>query len=251
MVKLFSIPALALSLAAISGCAEVDSADIKTSGIYSEMSVSAEDDSTTVFVRLRTGRPLDADTIILSEGDQLSATMAGAVTSLLKNESDAYEGSFSAAPAGAEVKVALSRAQDPGAPDSVVTLPESFEITAPDFAETFNAGESITVAWSPASPSGSIDVTYRINCRVFDDNGLPSGANYGRSYKTDDSGTHTAQINDVLNVLGNQDDLESGISCPLEVTVTRTNEGTLDAALTKGGDIKATREKSVVVNVIP
>ena len=72
---------------------------------------------------------------------------------------------------------------------------------------------------------------------------------HGRIQRSIDNGGNP--INDILDVIGTQDELEEGVSCPFEVTVTRTNNGFLDPALTKGGYITSTREATVVVNVIP
>ncbi len=248
-----SVPVSLISLLGVFliGCSKVDSEDIKTSGIYTEAGATAEDDNTLVFVRMRTGRPLDADTIILSPGDQLSASMSGNTIGLFRTDSDAYQGTFTDATGGSEVKITLSRQDDPDASDSVVTLPNQFTISAPDAGEIFNSGENITVVWSPAEPLNMVKVTYHIDCRIYDDRGLPSGANFGRGYTVVDSGTHTALINDVLNAFGNQDELIEGEPCRFEVSVTRTNEGTLDPALTKGGYIRARREKNVLVTVVP
>ncbi len=238
-------------LALLSGCSEVDSKDLKTSGIYTETAISANDESTTVSVRMRLGRALDADTIILSAGDQLSASMSGNTIGLFRTESDAYRGTFDNSPGGATVTVSLSRADDSDAPNSVTTLPNVFEIDAPSTGETFNAGENITVIWTPTEPNNTAIVSYQLNCTVYDANGIPSGANYGRGYTVVDNGSHTTSINEVLNVFGSQDELVKGASCPFEVTVTRTEKGALDPALVKGGEITATREKTVIVNVVP
>lgn len=235
----------------LNGCSKVDSKDIKTSGIYTETGITAGDENTTVFVRMRTGSPLDADTIILTPGDHLSASMSGNTIDLLRTDTDAYRGTFTDATGGTEVMVMLSREDDPDAPASIVTLPYEFSISAPNAGESFDAGESITVVWSPAEPVNLVKVTYHIDCRVYDDRGLPSGANYGRAYTVVDSGTHTTRINEVLNVFGNQDELVEGEPCRFEVSVKRTNEGTLDPALTKGGYIRAQREKNVLVTVVP
>ena len=234
------------------GCAKVDSEDIRTSGFYAEISIVATDDTTNVQVRMRTGRALDADRIILSPGDQLSATMSGNIIALFNSrDSSAYRGSFNAANGSSEVKVALSRAEGIDAPNSTAVLPNRFEITAPDQGETFNAGGSITTVWSPAEPSNTMRVAYNVNCRVTGADGTPTGANFSRAFTVVDSGTHTTTINEVLNAFGSQDELVSGVSCPFEVTLTRINEGSLDSAFTNGGSIEATRSKSVLVNVVP
>lgn len=235
----------------LSSCAEVDSEDLKTSGIYTETEITAEENGTTVFVRMRTGRSLDADTVILSAGDQLYASLAGDTVRLLMTDSDAYQGTFPVSPGGATVTVSLTRLEDPDAPNSVVTLPNAFTIDAPGIGETFRAGEAISTVWTPAEPDQTVAVSYQLNCTVYDSNGLPSGANYGKGYTTVDSGTHTTSINDILNVFGTQDELVEDVSCPLEITVKRQATGTLDAALVKGGEITASRQKTVVVNVIP
>ena len=236
--------------AGLTGCAEVDSEDIRTSGFYSEMHVVTGDRTTTVSANLRTGRSLDADSIVLSSGDRLTAAMAGNSITLVKSDAN-YLGVFELDGSGQEVRVSLLRSDDTDAPNSLVAVPATFEITAPDQAETFNAGESISVAWTPGAATDVVSVDYFVNCQVTDDNGLPDGAAFGRGFEVADSGLHTAPINQILDTFGARDDLVSGIACPMTVTVTRINEGTLDSALTRGGSIKAEQTKSVLVNVVP
>ena len=241
---------LMVAATGIVGCAEVDSKDIRTSGFCSEMQVISGDNTTSVGANLRTGRALDADSIVLSSGDQLTATMGGRSIALYKSDAN-YLGVFNQNGSGQEVRISLLRSDDIDAPDSRVVVPIAFEITAPDQAETFNAGESISVAWTPGSLANTVSVDFFVNCQVTGENGLPTGAAYGRGYQVPDSGTHTASINQILDTFGSREDLVSGIACPMTVSVTRLNEGTLDRALTKGGTIMAKQEKSVLVNVIP
>jgi len=231
----------------LSACAEVESEDLRTSGIYAEMHVTAEDDSAFVQARLRTGRALDADSVLLSPGDQLSAAVSGVSIPLLKSDSGGYTGLLDNVAGGSEINIKFSRLDAVDASNSRVTLPKAFELTAPALAETFKSGETITAAWSPNDPANTVLVNYSIDCTASDNNGIP----YGKEYSVADTGTHTASIDEILNVLGTQDKLVSGISCPLEIKVERINYGTLDNAFTKGGSILATREQSRLVNVIP
>jgi len=75
------------------------------------------------------------------------------------------------------------------------------------------------------------------------EDGLPTGAAYGRGFTVDDTGTHTATINEILDVIGTQDQLIPDVPCTFEVTVERKNIGTIDPAFTKGGSIHATTNK--------
>ena len=233
------------------GCAEVDSENIRTAGFHAEITVTAKDDSTNVFTRLNTSSALDADTIILSPGDQLSASVPDRSIALHQFNSH-YSGTFEGSLENTEINVSFNRLGDDDAPNSRVLVPELFEIIAPDFDETFNAGDNLTLVWSPSDPSTSATVGLHINCQVFDENGFPSGSNFGVGVLVPNSGTHTVSIDDQLNSFANGlDNLSAPGPCLLEVTVERTNEGTLDSAFMQGGFIRAKREKSVVVNYIP
>ncbi len=249
MNKNISLLTMFLAVFSLYGCTEVDSQDIHTSGIYTDISVNARADQTSVSVDLRTGNAIDADSILLSSGDQLIATLSGESIALSQAGSG-YTGTF-AYNGTSEVTVSLRRNNGINAPASTVVTPADFQITAPDRADTFNAGESITVAWVPTEPAGTATVDYFLNCQVTDDRGTSSGAAFRRAFDVVDSGTHTVTINEILDTFGYQDDLVRGVSCPMAVSVTRTRIGNLDPALTKGGSILATRQKSVVVNVIP
>ncbi len=251
MKKIFAVLLIGFFASFLVACADVDSKDIRTSGIYAEIHIRAQDSSAHVLTRLRTGSALDNDTVLLSAGDQLSASVSGRSVPLYETESQGYGGVLDNVAGGSEIIVKLTRMNGIDAPNSRATLPKEFDITAPAPTATYNAGESITVAWSPSDSSNTVSVSYSLDCREYDEIGIPSGAAYGRTYSIADSGTHTALIDEILNVVGTQDKLVRGVSCPMEVAVERTNYGTLDNALTKGGTISAKREMSVLVSVTP
>ena len=234
----------------------MDSADIRTSGFYTEILVVAEDETTSVSTKLRTSSEFTADIIILSSGDQLTASMSGRDIVLHETHTSDYEGVFDIAGDSSEVTVALTRNNDTDAPNSRVLLPNFFEITAPDPSESFNAGDNITVVWTPGNPSNTVLINFSATCQMSVLNSLTDETELvrdflNREFVVADSGTYTTSVNQILNAEGTQDGLVSNMSCPMEISLQRLNNGTLDSAFTKGGTIRATRKKSVLVNAIP
>lgn len=146
----------------------------------------------------------------------------------------------------AVVRVSLTRDNNMDAPNSTVVLPVNFNIEAPESNESFNRGESITAAWSPADPNSSVIINYRFHCRQNSNSGLDSN----KLYVVEDSGTHTTTIDEILNVRIDND-FQNGVPCPMEITIGRRNYGETDVALVLFADTVADREKSITVNVIP
>ena len=141
-----------LVLGTLVGCSEVDSEDIRTSGFNVDATATTTDGSTNIFVRLELGDDFDSDRIVLTAGDTLVADLAGRRTELSR-VNGSYRGSFDQVNGGEVLTLELLRPDDVSALDTRVLLPNSFEINAPDPTATFNAGETITVVWSPVDLS--------------------------------------------------------------------------------------------------
>ena len=233
------------NLLLLAGCTNpVESERVRTSGIHGSIDVIAEDNSTTVEVWLRASTGIFGESIVLSSGDLLTATMSGNTISLSKRDK-LYSGEFRESVNGSVVRVSLIRDNNTLAPDSTVSLPSNFNIDAPEQGETFKRGNTITAAWTSAPVDGLVSINYKFNCRL--DNG---SLGFSKLYVVEDTGVHTTSIDEILNARG-EIDLVNGESCPMEVLVRRTSYGDTDPALVLFSEPTAVREKSVIVNVVP
>lgn len=234
-------------LAIIVGCSEVDSSDLKSSGFYASMHVTANgNNQTEVWVSLKTGPRIDADSIDLSEGDTLTATANGITKTLSRDIS--YETSFNFDEGGAEFVISLERNEGEDMPSSRVELPQKFAILMPNVDEILNSGETITVTWSPSVESETIEVSYRGDC-ISKDSG--SEIHFGRGYIINDVGTHTVSVDDILNVFGEHEEFNKNITCPSSISIERVNTGTIDPNYGKGGVITAKQIRSISIGINP
>ncbi len=236
-----------VSLAITSGCTQVDSKNIPTTNINADTEVIAQDSTTTVTTLLRNGVGIGAGSIVLSAGDELSATLGGETVRLVRLDTNRYTGVLNSSDGGAEMTVALLRDNDPDAATSTVVLPARFEISAPVQDETFRTGDSVTASWSPSDPGNPIAITYTFNCKPVGDDSSP--LDDVRTYTVDDNGTHTTTVTDILNARGPQP-IINGEPCPVEMEIHRRSYGELDDRFA-GGGIDAIRSKTLTITVIP
>ena len=89
-----------------------------------------------------------------------------------------------------------------------------------------------------------------LDCTLIENSESLHGGNLARSFEIRDTGTHSISVNAILNGFNDQDQIASGISCPLRITLTRENRGTIDSAF-DDGSIEAKHEQVILGNVIP
>ena len=249
MSKSLLIVVYGLFLGSLVGCSEVDSEDVRTSGFNMDAQVTTTDSLTRIQVRLRNGDDIDSDRIILSAGDRLIADLSGRRIEL-ERQNSTYRGSYEQVTGGEVLRLELSRPEGVNALATGVLLPNLFEINAPDQGVSFNAGDTITVVWSPSDPGNTMSVSYSVDCTLIENANTFHAGRIGRTFDVPDIGTHTTRVNTILNAFDDQDQFATGIPCPLEIELTRENSGTLDPAL-DGGSIEAKQQQTVNGIVIP
>jgi hypothetical protein len=227
---------LMLSTAGLWACSEdVDSDDVRTSGVYAEMEVVAEGDgSSTVTVDLTVGGSNSNTHLEMAGEDELTATV-GDETQTLRQRGNVYETTFGVDAEDTEFTVAFLRgAEDEGAPDSHVTLPAPFEITAPESGAAVSRAEGVVVTWEPSGADDSM--AYRLNgdC-IF----LESG-------DVADSGSLDLGPSDFDPHSGDEE-----TTCSAELCIDRTRRGSLDPAYGEGGRIEAVQRRCVTFSSTP
>lgn len=156
--------ATVLAAAALAGCEQIDSQDIATRGIYADLEVDGFGGGATfVSAELRAGGELSNVTVDLGPCDRLTATLAGVEQPMAERDDVLgrvwYETSFLGEPEGVQLRIAFLRsdtggcsAPGPSAPDSAVTLPAPFSMTAPAAGAALRRSASFSVGWTPARP---------------------------------------------------------------------------------------------------
>lgn len=226
-------------------CADVKSSAVTTEGMFLTYSVMSEGEGTgsdayavlTVGGAFGSWVDLEGDdqlTVSVGEGENLESLVL-AEYSLLTMHS--YSASFDADLPGSDFDLRFDRgtAADPaGAPSSVVTLPEGFELTEPEtgfeFSTSDEAGE-LVVSWDGTSNEPMI---------ISVDGDCFSG--YIETEVTD-SGTHSIPVSEFVDNMN-----DTMTSCSATVTVERKKVGTVDSAF-DGGIATGVQKRTLSIEI--
>lgn len=219
--------AVAVGLLSVAACETLDSADLRTSGVYAEIEVEAHGDGQSIVrTTLRPGGDSSNTYLELTAGDRLLATAQAQTKTMVasRNVWDEvhYLAAFSRDEADTEFRVAFERPSENGedADDSTVSLPEPFRLTSPRAGALVVPGEDrVRITWDRAA-GDPVEVRLEGDCiwpfeRVIHD----------------DRGGLVVQPGD-LEAHGEE-------SCRVEVTVARVRRGELDSNFGEGGRIEA------------
>ncbi len=253
-VRHVTIPLMAVVLLFTYGCTEVDSADLKTHGMYAKFSAVDSGTSVAVEAKLSTG-PLSTDTINLSSGDDFYATFAGETRRLPEYHAVlgeyAYKSTFYTGGAEQQVTIDFQRQNEVSAPNSYVTLPPDFTITGPTAGTPYSLSNNstINVTWTPAS-SYRMGVKFSGACQTS----LGSAMSFSHYYSLpSDSGSYAINTNALLqSMVEGKDPPVTIISCGnITIEVTRNRSGTVDSNFGKGGYFTGTEQRSTYVVLNP
>lgn len=209
------------------GCKEsVESTDIRTTGIYPEITVEAEGSgSSTVTVKLKVGGSNSNTFLELTGGDTLVATVDGDEKTLRETSDEVYSASFPVDAEGTEFQIAFLRTEeDESAPASVVQLPAPFELEV-DPREASRATDDVELSWDPPA-GGDLDWDMSGECIQRDFDTIP------------DDGTYTITADSIDTFESDEQD-----SCTVTVQLERSQRGSIDEAFTEGGRIVAIQRR--------
>lgn len=221
-------------------CENVESEDVMTSGVYADISATADGTgSTLVKTSLRVGGGMSNTYLELMGDDKLTAfqdtteklmgvkKLLGAVW---------YEASFDVDAADTPFKVAFTRSVDDGAPESTMTLPAPFALTAPAANTEFSrASADITVTWDASGTSDKMHLTADGECIQIWSKELDGDAG-------------TAVIPHAEIVAHEQ---QEATTCEITLTLGRRRTGDLDANYGEGGTVLGIQQRTVKVKSAP
>ncbi len=240
MVAGLHLALLALGLSVLAGCSQVDSDAIRTSGMYADLKIEADGSGGSVAsASLTVGGASSVTFINLSGGDSLVTLVGGNRYAMVRHEVLGVI-SYRAFPpvnaANAAFRISLLRDGDADAPNSEVTLPAPFAITAPLSGSAFSrATQALTVTWSG---SGATDpLTWQISgdCIVGQSGNQAS-----------DVGTLLIPAGAIQPRTG-----QGANSCTAEIRFFRTRSGTVDPAYGEGGELHARQTRAVSILSTP
>jgi len=213
----------------VSGCAEdIQSDNVKTSGIYAEIDIDGHPQSHTasVLVTLQAGGNDGSYLNMKGTEDQLQVIANGESKVMSQSGSNGfinYHSSFKNIEGGTQFTVSFLRNGFQDAVDSVVLLPAPIELNySIDSASTVQSrAEDFTITWDPASVSGELMIEGKC-IRTFK--------------KTVANGSITIEANRLKhNTVSNQKICEATIELRSE------NIGKLDPTFGEGGHIRASQ----------
>lgn len=228
-----------LSLGAAStGCADIASSDVRTSGIYADISVEARGNGgSEARVILRAGGASSTTYVQLTGTDRLTVSLEGQTVPMVEESLGVihhYVATFPSAPVDVDYTLAFERTLDESALNSTVALPPELTLE-PAGVDTFSRlDEDLTVSWSPTSTE-PVSLAVTGGCIDSWSIDLPS-----------DGGSYVIPRGTLVprNVA-----LPEG--CALDVTVTRTRAGSVDPAFGEGGAAAGRQVRSYSISSTP
>jgi hypothetical protein len=225
---------LVLVAAGSMACSTKSASDYSTSQLWADVTATASGSGSTylnatfresaaslTFIQLTTDDKLTATTGVTSQ-TMVEASLLGAV---------GYSTSFNTNVGGTQFTVALARTKDTGAPASVITLPEPFDLAAPG-ATSISRQQDLALTWLSNLSEDPMTVTVTGTCLEtfradvpFQVLGYTIAANALRK-RTPASASDTVPD-----------------SCTATAIVSRTRLGTLDAHY-KGGTSTGRQERT-------
>ena len=223
-----------VALIASLGCESMDSSDVSTSDINTDITVTATGAGESLVVaKLYSG----SHALQLTGGDQLVAT-AGREREIMSEHGDDghywYDATFDLDDMGTEFTVALERPSDHGesATRSTVVMPPKFQIVSPARFQVFSASrDAIEVVWSRQT-GDTLEINTRGDCVDSVDERLSR-----------DTGS--------WRIAPRTFELDEDDSCKLTIELTRVRVGQLDPMLTEGGRIVAVQTREVEIFLVP
>lgn len=251
----YALLLILIAVAFINGCTEVDSADLKTHGFYADYAARDSGSSVTVTASFSTG-PHSSDTIRLSYGDNVAATLGGMTRGMIESKDIFgkynYTATFNTSGSEQPVMIDFERLDGISAPDSTVTLPAAFSLSGPAsgtiYTKTNNS--TIDVVWAPTSSTVSMFVDFDGNCMT------PTGAtSFGSGYRVQpDTGSYSITVNQLLqDFIANESTPPASItSCnSVDIRLTRTVDGVVDSNFGQGGRFIGDQHRSTYIRINP
>jgi hypothetical protein len=226
------VVALVVSTGLAAGCKqEVESTDIRTTGVYPVVDVTADGSGTTrVLVKLKVGGPASNTFLELTGPDRLTATAGGTTKDMDSSGSVSYAATFPSDAAGPIVIAFLRGSADISAPNTTVNLPAPFTLTL-GATEVSRATGSLPVTWTPPG-SANLDTSLTGSCIDIVLETIP------------DDGSETIS-GDRLHAHDSVD------ACTVTLSMSRNQSGQVDPAFTEGGSVTAHQTRAASFTTMP
>ena len=218
---------LAAALGALACSEHVDSTDVRTTGVYADMSVRASGNGKSdLQVDLLVGGVNSNTHLELKGVDKLTATV-GVVSKVLSKSGNVYATTFDGEAAETQFIVAFTRGPDDiSAPNSSVTLPESFIIGG--IAQTVSRQVGFTATWQAGTKGEPVTWILRGDCLV------------AQAGSISDAGQTVIPASRFVPAASQEQ-----ATCNASFCLERDRQGTVDPAFGEGGTINAVQSRCV------
>ncbi|HET9959598.1 MAG TPA: hypothetical protein VFQ61_34135 [Polyangiaceae bacterium] len=228
---------LAVSIVALGlfACSEeVESTDVRTSGVYPVITVTADGSgSSRVDIELKVGGSSSNTRLDLEGEDNLTVTVGDETRRITESKNNKYTTTFDTDAEGTEFIVAFNRgADDKSAPNSRVSLPAPFDLTLGS-SEVSRKDDVLDFTWDKA---GGPDMEWHADGDCI----------FPESDTTADDGEASIGAGKLDATSSKENE-----SCEVTLSLTRTAKGTADPAFTEGGAVKALQVRSETFQSLP
>ncbi|RZU01969.1 hypothetical protein EV645_8085 [Kribbella rubisoli] len=213
-------------LLVLAGCSTVDSKDIRTSGITADYVVTLPEstDATDVSASFRVGTLTFVE---MGDGESIEASGGGKDVDLKHHRSAGvtdYTGQLDGVvDPGTEITFSLKRGSgDDAAPQSMVKLPERVRLTSPLAGTTYSRRSAVSVRFESQPSQLPSVLTWTGQC-------IQTG-----SLQLEPGRTSVSIPVGSIRPLATTPTPGTTTTCPVDITLTRRTEGTLDKAFKDG-----------------
>lgn len=226
-------PAIATLGLLTSACADIESGDIRTSGICATITATnSSNNKIDVEATLTAGCGLGGSYVVLDSGEDFTAQYLSNSYSLSRSTDwitniTHYVATTNADyAAGEQLTVSLDRPTGyVDAPNSYVTLPSGFNITAPANGTPYTAGDSITIDWT-----GTTADRIHLDMTCLED--ITADTVHTSISRTPTSIPYTIPVSELDAIINDPSDSIGHVSsCNGTLSVIRTQVGAADPAL--------------------
>jgi hypothetical protein len=231
---------LVLATCVVAGCSQVDSDAVRTSGIYADLSIEADGSGGSLTrASLKVGGNNSNTFINLSSGDSLVTRVGSTSYPMVRQEALGvvwYQAVPPVDTANTAFRVSFLRNDDVSAPNSDVTLPAPFTITAPAPGSVFSrTSQAVVITWSGSGAADPLTWQVTGDCIV---------SQYGN--QVSDVGTLTIPAG-AIQPRANQ----GATNCTAQIRFHRTRAGSVDPAYGEGGELHARQTRFISILSTP
>ena len=247
MYRILSL-GVAITTLILTGCADIGSSDIRTSGICADIDVYNSNNRVQIDTTLTAGCGLGGSYVVLDGSDYLSANYLSANyilskhSGFLTNITSYHATSNTNYTAGELVNVELNRdSTSVSAANSFANLLSPFTLTQPANYSVFTSGQNINFSWDRSLPGTSVYL--QLECNKSDGSHTTTTMS-----RTTSATSYQIDVAEVYNVLYDPGGA-TPLSCSGTANVKQRLAGTIDPAYENGSTITSSYLQTRNINI--